>query len=177
VAFGDLEEIRSADLVEEMVTDLERPWAQWKHGRPLTQKQLAGLLKPFGITSETVHPAGRPHGKGYKRTSFLEAWAAYLPPAQPSQNTSSPPTDRSEACKRANADEMGTSGDFRSVQETILHGSKNDNLSYSHAGLHACTDRKPGNGKAGESDQGRGGIGPLADQGEVGSDGIWRMEI
>jgi putative DNA primase/helicase len=136
-AFGELDLIRSAELAAKLVKDPERPWAEWKHGKPLTQKQLAGLLAPFGITSETVHTPGQDHGKGYKRVRFEEAWAAYCA----GQNPLASPIGTSEACKRASADEMGTSSVFRSVQEERPHGSKNANLAYSHAGLHACTDR------------------------------------
>jgi uncharacterized protein DUF3631 len=34
-AFGDDDEIRSADLIAKLTADPERPWAEWKHGRPL----------------------------------------------------------------------------------------------------------------------------------------------
>ena len=78
-AFGDGDVIRSSDLVAKLTADPERPWAEWKHGRPLTQKQLAGLLAPFHIISLTVHPPGLPDGKGYRRIDFEEAWAAYCP--------------------------------------------------------------------------------------------------
>ena len=71
--------IRSADLVAKLTADPERPWAEWRHGKPMTQKQLAGLLAPFGIISETVHPIGQSHAKGYKRAKFEEAWEAYVP--------------------------------------------------------------------------------------------------
>ena len=37
-AFGELDVILSADLVEQLVGDPERPWAEWKRGKPLTQK-------------------------------------------------------------------------------------------------------------------------------------------
>jgi hypothetical protein len=67
-AFGELEAIRSDEMVDRLIADKEKPWAEWRHGKPLTQKQLAGLLRPFGIMSETVHPPDRPHGKGYKRS-------------------------------------------------------------------------------------------------------------
>jgi Protein of unknown function (DUF3631) len=50
------------------------PWAEWKHGRPLTQKQLGGLLRPFGIVSETVSIPGFNDAKGYKRDRFEAAW-------------------------------------------------------------------------------------------------------
>jgi putative DNA primase/helicase len=78
-AFGDDHVIRSSDLVAKLSADPERPWAEWKHGRPLTQKQLAGLLAPFHIVSLTVHPPGLPDGKGYRRIDFEEAWGAYCP--------------------------------------------------------------------------------------------------
>jgi hypothetical protein len=162
-AFYDLDVIRSDELVNNLVADPERPWAEWNRGKPLSQKQLAGLLKPFGIASETVHPVDRPHGKGYKRARFLDVWEAYLP----GQNASAGSFESSEACKRANAGKMGISCDFRSVQEDSAHGSKNANLSYSHAGLHACADRKAGNGAEGEIDHGSGFDGNVPQLGAI----------
>jgi len=126
-------------LVAALVADPERPWAEWKHGKPLSQNQLARLLKPFVISSETVHPAGRPHAKGYTRASFDDAWARYLM----GQNTSSPADGASDPCKRARADETGIASDLRSVRDKGPHESKDADLYYSHAGLHAGTDRKP----------------------------------
>ena len=79
VAFSDHEVIRSADLVVKLTTDPERPWAEWKHGRALTQKQLASLL---AHSSGTVHPPGLPDGKGYRRVDFEGAWCAYCPGSQ-----------------------------------------------------------------------------------------------
>jgi putative DNA primase/helicase len=147
-AFGDDEVIRSADLIEKLVADPERPWADWRRGRPLTQKQLAGLLRPFFIVSDTVHPAGLPQGKGYQKVHFEDAWAAYCP----GQDTPSAQSGTSEAYIRTNADEMGASSDFRSVHEDIPYGSKNGKLPYSHGGLYGCTDRKAKNGGQGGSD-------------------------
>jgi Protein of unknown function (DUF3631) len=148
-AFGDLDIISSADLVEKLVADPERPWAEWSRGKPLTQKQLATLLVPFAITSETVHRPGRPDAKGYKRVHFEGLWDVYCP----GQNASARPEVPSETSKRPNADGMGTSSNFRSVQEGSPDESKNANLAYSHAGLGAWTDRKAQNGGKGCSDQ------------------------
>jgi hypothetical protein len=80
-AVSEKESVFSAVLIEQLTADPERPWAEWSRGKPLTQKQLAGLLRPFGITSRTVYPSGRsgPQGKGYTRASLETAWAAYLP--------------------------------------------------------------------------------------------------
>jgi putative DNA primase/helicase len=148
-AFGDDEVIRSADLIEKLIADKERPWVEWRHGRPLTQKQLAGLLRPFFIVSDTVHPPGLPQGKGYQKAHFEEAWAAYCP----GQYTPPAQSGTFEAYNRTNADEMGASSDFRSVQKDIPYGSKNGKLSYSHAGLYACTDQNTQNGGEGCSGQ------------------------
>jgi Protein of unknown function (DUF3631) len=154
-AFGDLDVITSADLVATLVTDSERPWATWGRGeRPLTPNGLARLLKPFTIISETVHPLGRPHVKGYRRVHFEEAWAGYLS----GQNTPSQPLGDSKACKRASADETGITCDFQSVQKTSSHALKNANLSYSHPGLHVSTVGKPES--AAESDSATNGRDP-----------------
>jgi Protein of unknown function (DUF3631) len=107
-AFGDDDVIRSADLIAKLVADPERPWADWKHGRCLTQKQLAGLLKPFFIISDRVRPTGLPQGKGYRRSDFEEAWSAYCP-GQPPLRSRFPTFD---PYIRTNARGIGTSKRF-----------------------------------------------------------------
>jgi putative DNA primase/helicase len=152
LAFGEADIIRSADLVTKLTADPERPWAEWRYGKPITQKQLAGVLRPFGIISETVHVPGLADGKGYKRARFAEVWVGYLP----GQNAFSDHISLSETSKRPNADAMGISSDFRSVQKGNPDGSKNANLSNIHAGLDAWTDRKPENGACACSDHEKG---------------------
>src|SRR5262245_38908987 len=151
IAFGDDEVIRSSDLVDKLAADLERPWADWKHGRALSQKQLGGLLRPFCITSETINFGGGQYAKGYRRVHFDEAWAAYCP----GQNALPAQSGPSEASFRHNADEIGTTSDFRSVTESRGDGSKTGKLSYSHAGCDGITDRRAQNSGQGNFDQGR----------------------
>jgi putative DNA primase/helicase len=148
-AFGDLDVITSAKLVEKLTADPERPWADWKHGKPLTQRQLAILLRPFGIISETVHPLGQPDAKGYQRARFKEAWTGYLS----GQNDARGQFGHSDPSKRPNADGIGTTHDFSIRPKGIPDGSKNAELSNNDAGLDAWTDRKAGHGRVHESDQ------------------------
>jgi putative DNA primase/helicase len=148
-AFAEAEALRSVDLVEILNADQERPWATWNKGKPISQKQVAGLLKPFGIISETVHIEGLKDAKGYRRVRFEEAWAAYLP----GQNDVASPSGVIFPSKRPNADGTGTSGIFSSVLEGSQDGSKNDDLSHSHAGLDAWTGKSAGNGAAHGFDQ------------------------
>ena len=78
--------IRSADLVATLVADPERAMGGMEERRAADPKATRGLLKPFGIVSETVHLPGRQDAKGYKRCCFEEAWAAYLPGQNPSSS-------------------------------------------------------------------------------------------
>jgi putative DNA primase/helicase len=128
LAFGEQDkEIRSAVLVARLVADPERPWVSWKKGKALTQNQLAGLLRPFGITSEDVHPPDQGHGKGYKRVRFEDAWEAYLP----GQNASAHQNPHFDPCKRANADETGTA-----CEKTIRTDRKTTTCPYA---MRVCT--------------------------------------
>jgi hypothetical protein len=73
-----LAEIPTKALITALCMDTERPWAAYSKGEEITDRQLAKLLRPFGITSGTVHPPGAPDAKGYRRVDFEDAWARYL---------------------------------------------------------------------------------------------------
>jgi putative DNA primase/helicase len=76
--FGDkMDCIFSKNLIAELTSDPEKPWAEYRRGKPLTQKQLANRLREYGITPETVW-IGQESAKGYKRTAFEDAWRRYL---------------------------------------------------------------------------------------------------
>jgi hypothetical protein len=73
-----LAELPTKVLIAALCADPERPWAAYAKGEQITDRQLAKLLRPFGIVSETVHPPGAPHAKGYRRADFEDAWGRYL---------------------------------------------------------------------------------------------------
>ena len=142
LAFGEADAIRSIDLVAKLIADPERPWAEWKRGKPLTQKQLGRLLSDFRICSETVSIPGLNDAKGYKRARFEDAWAAYCPVQIASRADSEVSIRRSVATPM----ESAQLDEFRSVAEVSGDGSKSRNLSYSDAGSDASTLRKLRNG-------------------------------
>ena len=95
---GEIDRIGSAALVEQLIGLDEGQWGEWRgpnDDRPpcrLTQPQLAQLLRPFGINSRTIWPLRRRPGdksiRGYVRSQFEQAWAAYCPPADtPTQSS------------------------------------------------------------------------------------------
>ena len=65
-------------------------------GQPISQRQVAGLLKGYGIRSRSVRD-GDDTAKGYRLDQFTEAFARYLPPAgretPPRSVTPSQPND------------------------------------------------------------------------------------
>jgi hypothetical protein len=58
----------------------DRPWPEWKVGKPITGRQVAALLKPFGIKTNQTVRRGADHDKGYRRQWFDDAFARYLSP-------------------------------------------------------------------------------------------------
>jgi hypothetical protein len=76
-----LERIASAELVAALISIEERPWAEWRAGKPITANGLARLLAPFAIAPATIRTSvGTP--KGYQRTQFEDAFSRYLPPGE-----------------------------------------------------------------------------------------------
>jgi hypothetical protein len=81
---------------------------------------------------------------GYRRADFDALWMAYCPGQHSTQPDLALPKCASVQVPISSAQVSG----FRSVRDAVPLTSKNGNLSYSHAGLHACTLRKPENGAA-----------------------------
>ena len=70
--------MHSADLVQALINKEGSPWGEITHGRPLTQDKLGKLLRDFGIYPEQIKINGM-NRRGYQRTAFEKAFAAYLP--------------------------------------------------------------------------------------------------
>jgi hypothetical protein len=77
---GDLEEISSKRIVDELARVEGGPWAEWgkgKHRKPITQNALARLLKPHKVFPVDVGPE-HSRRKGYKRVQLERLFQAYL---------------------------------------------------------------------------------------------------
>jgi Protein of unknown function (DUF3631) len=77
----NVDRLSSIQLAGELGGLAERPWSEYRRGKPITQAQLARLLKPYGIASKTIRVAtgdGEWVGRGYDREQFEEAFARYL---------------------------------------------------------------------------------------------------
>jgi putative DNA primase/helicase len=73
--------IGSQELCDALVADPSSEWAEWgKSRKPITQHQLARMLKTHSIHPDQVRPKalGGKQARGYHRSWFEDAWSRYL---------------------------------------------------------------------------------------------------
>lgn len=75
---GRAEPFTSADLCAALANLEDRPWSEWKHGKPMTQVQLARQLDKFDIRPGNLKLHGKVL-KGYRSNQFEDAFTRYLP--------------------------------------------------------------------------------------------------
>jgi len=68
------------------ITSVERESGDW-YGKPLTTRELAKMLKPFGIKPKVIR-IGDATPRGFERAAFEDAWTRYLPDTAPRSATS-----------------------------------------------------------------------------------------
>jgi len=65
------------EILAALANDENRPWSEWKKGKPITDRQLAALLKDFKIRPKSVR-RGDKTDKGYQRKDMEDAFDRYL---------------------------------------------------------------------------------------------------
>ena len=73
------ERLFSKRLITELVSDETRPWASFKNGKPITERQLARLLADFNIRPANVRIEDA-QAKGYERDDFADVFERYVHP-------------------------------------------------------------------------------------------------
>ena len=76
--FGEQDKLWTETILAGLHRIPEAPWGDW-YGHPLKDRELARLLKPYGIRSRDVKNGGTNH-KGYYREQFTESWRSYARP-------------------------------------------------------------------------------------------------
>lgn len=69
--------------------DADAPWGDL-HGKPLSARGLATMLRPYGVKPTKVKVNGRAL-QGYRRDALWDAWERYLPPLPGSPEPPEPP--------------------------------------------------------------------------------------
>lgn len=122
--YGD--RLSSSFIIEHLCKLEERPWATWNHGKAISPRQIARSLQPFGIIPVTIRTGGETP-KGYKKETFTDAFARYLP-----QLSATPPHSSNDA---------GFS-DFSSATQENDVADKNNGKSSIYAGCGGVADKK-----------------------------------
>jgi hypothetical protein len=78
-AFGDNDRLPTIELIRSLAEDDEAPWANWYGRGQISARELANLLRRYGIASKTIRLDADRTAKGYERKQFEDAWARYLP--------------------------------------------------------------------------------------------------
>jgi uncharacterized protein DUF3631 len=76
----------SAEMAEALSKMEDRPWPEWQQGKPITPRQIAKLLGPFGVAPASIR-TGSDTAKGYKLEEFTDLFVRYVtdPSVTPSQ--------------------------------------------------------------------------------------------
>jgi hypothetical protein len=101
-----LDRLPSQQLVNELANMLDRPWAEMpRTGKPITQLQLAQILKGHRVRPKTIHLLGTEQikAKGYLLEWFERAFR-YIPTETP-ENTRNPVTMAENGQKSRNLPE------------------------------------------------------------------------
>jgi putative DNA primase/helicase len=74
------ENMASADLLKRLAADDLKPWATFDHGRPMTPRQLARLLKGYGVKTKDIKMGMGSVKKGFTWEQLSEVFLRYLDP-------------------------------------------------------------------------------------------------
>jgi putative DNA primase/helicase len=141
--------ISSAALVKELVSLEDRPWCEWKHGKPLTSPTLARLLRPFGIHPKTIRfPNERV--KGYEFETFRDVFTRYTPLSNRDTVTSQQYQGVREFSNRDTEEDVTLSNQANYAESLQCHGvtdstgGSDDNMGSEDETLHFDLDGTEG---------------------------------
>jgi hypothetical protein len=72
-----VELLKSEEATEALGKMEHRPWPEWKNQKPITTRQLAKLLEPFGIAPKQ-HRLGSANRRGYHVNQFQDVFERWL---------------------------------------------------------------------------------------------------
>jgi hypothetical protein len=76
--FGHAEVLFTSDILKALTALEEAPWGAWHDGAGIGARDLANLLKPYGIRPRQVRIGGVT-AKGYRRAELADEWSRYAP--------------------------------------------------------------------------------------------------
>ena len=76
---ADEEHLFSTTIIERLCKIKESPWSEWgRDSKPITQRGLAELLRPYRVKPKTVRERGvEKTSRGYSRPELADPWTRY----------------------------------------------------------------------------------------------------
>ncbi len=103
----------SEEILDYLHTMEERPWPEWRDRSPLSARQLAAILNPFGITPiKWRHEEAT--RRGYDPAHFTDAFSRYLPPVPPQAPHASSQSTCEDSLSATNGAVLGDRGRVKS---------------------------------------------------------------
>jgi hypothetical protein len=110
-AITDLPAIATADLLDQLKTDPEAPWATYGPSpNGLTAMKLGAMLREYDIRSANIRFPDGTQAKGYHRDAFTDAWNRYCPP-QPHNPAGSEPEGQGKPSQPSQASQPSSPRD------------------------------------------------------------------
>ena len=70
--------LSSKQIVGALVELEDRPWPEWQKGQPITEPQLAKILKPFGVKPKVIRLKDASTPRGYLLAELQDSLSRYL---------------------------------------------------------------------------------------------------
>ncbi len=123
--------LASAAICSDLAQMDDRPWPEWRKGKPITTRQLARLLGAFRIKSKQLWIDGQ-NKHGYELLQFQDAFSRYIPP--------------SETLEPLDTRDTAAFGDFPNARTDDGLADKNHPKALDTAGSSVLADRNGGYG-------------------------------
>jgi putative DNA primase/helicase len=137
---GNPHAVFGRELLDHLISMDDRQWGEWSKGKPMSRTQLSTLLAPFEVYSISVR-IGNATAKGYYRTHFDDAFAAYTPDRAVTSSQSLQDNDFSN---------------FQSATTEIDVALQKSRLAYSRSDCDDVTVQIPPQGRDGHLDPSEG---------------------
>jgi hypothetical protein len=139
LAFGTARQISTDNLLKHLHAMSEAPWGEYgRQRKPITPRQLAGLLRPFGIASGTIRESEISTPKGYRREQFESAWDRYLSATTPQPRQSATFDVSSSATNHPDVADRGSEKPKQSVAYGAVADGKGESGGYERERVGQC---------------------------------------
>ena len=75
---ADDSKVSSENIINKLIEMDDRPWPEWRNGKPMTKPALARQLRKFDIKPKTIR-IGDTTIKGYSLDQFIDVFTRYVP--------------------------------------------------------------------------------------------------